>query len=111
MLRIPVWTIDTELLQTWSFAIAKDAKTVRILAFIVGIGVGAAVALLLAPQAGDELRDQITEAIGDGVDQLRGRTKDLSRHSQRFVKAAKEQVQEAVEQGTEAFTQAKKAGA
>jgi gas vesicle protein len=92
-------------------AMAKDKKSGTILAFIVGIGVGAAVTLLLAPQAGDELRDQISEAIGDGVDQLRDRTKNLSRHSQKFVKAAKEQVQEAVEQGTDAFKQAKKTGA
>jgi gas vesicle protein len=50
---------------------AKDNKAGTILAFLVGIGIGAAAVLLLAPQAGDELRDNITDAISDSVDQLR----------------------------------------
>ena len=86
---------------------ATDSKSGMIVAFIIGIGVGAAVTLL----AGDELRGDIIEAISDGVNQVREKTKDLRNHSQKFVKAAKEQVQDAVEHGTDAFKQAKKAGA
>ena len=44
---------------------AKDHKAGTILAFLVGIGIGAVATLLLAPQTGDELRDNITDAIGD----------------------------------------------
>ena len=90
---------------------ARDNKAGTILGFLVGIGIGAAAVLLLAPQAGDELRDNITDAIGDSVDQLRERTKDLTGRSQKFVETAKEQAQDAVDQCTDAFKQAKKAGA
>jgi gas vesicle protein len=90
---------------------AKDNKAGTILAFLVGIGIGAAAVLLLAPQAGDELRDNITDAVGDSIDQLRDRTKNLARRSEKFVETAKEQVQDAADQGTDAYKQAKKAGA
>jgi gas vesicle protein len=90
---------------------AKDNKAGTILAFLVGIGIGAAAVLLLAPQAGDELRDNITGAIRDSIDQLRDQTKNFTRRSQKFVEMAKGQVQDAVDQGTDAYKQAKKAGA
>ncbi|MFZ0885455.1 MAG: YtxH domain-containing protein [Candidatus Acidiferrales bacterium] len=90
---------------------AKDHKAGTILAFLVGIGIGAAAVLVLAPQAGDELRDNITDAIGDSVDQLRDGAKDFTQRSQKVVETAKEQVQDVVDQGTDAFKQAKKAGA
>jgi gas vesicle protein len=90
---------------------ARDNKAGTILGFLVGIGIGAAAVLLLAPQAGDELRDNITDAVGDSIDQLRDRAKNLTRRSEKFVETAKEQVQDAVDQGTDAFKQAKKAGA
>jgi gas vesicle protein len=56
---------------------ARDDKTATIVAFATGVG--AAVAFLLAPKAGDELRDDIAGAIGDRADQLRDQSKDLSR--------------------------------
>jgi len=90
---------------------AKDHKAGTILAFLVGIGIGAVATLLLAPQTGNELRDNITEAIDDSVDQLRDRTKDFTQRSQKVVETVKEQAQDAVERGTDAFKQAKKAGA
>jgi len=79
---------------------AKDNKAGMILAFLIGTGIGAAAVLLLAPQAGGELRENVTDAIGDSV-----------RRSQKFVETAKEQLQDAVDQGTDAYKQAKKAGA
>jgi len=54
----------------------KDDRSGTILAFVVGIGIGAVAALLLAPKAGDELRDDISGAVGDRVDQLRDQGKD-----------------------------------
>jgi gas vesicle protein len=87
---------------------ARDNKAGTILGFLVGIGIGAAAVLLLAPQA---VRDNITDAVGDSIDQLRDRTKNLTRRSEKFVETAKEQVQDAVDQSTDAYKQAKKAGA
>jgi gas vesicle protein len=89
----------------------KDDKSGTILAFVVGIGIGAAAALLLAPKAGDELRDDISGAVGDRVDQLRDQGKDLRQRSKKFVETAKEQIQDTLDQGADAFKQAKKAGA
>jgi gas vesicle protein len=89
----------------------KDDKSGTILAFVVGIGIGAVAALLLAPKAGDELRDDISGAVGDRVDQLRDQGKDLTRRSKKFVETANERLQDALDQGTDAFRQAKKAGA
>jgi len=90
---------------------AKDHKAVTILAFLVGIGIGAAAVLVLAPKAGDELRNDITDAIDDSVDRLRDTAKDFTRRSQKVVETAREQVQDVVDLGTDAFKQAKKAGA
>ena len=89
----------------------KDDKSGTILAFAVGIGIGAVAALLLAPKAGDELRDDISGAVGDRVDQLRDQGKDLTRRSKKFVETANERLQDALDQGADAFKQAKKAGA
>jgi gas vesicle protein len=89
----------------------KDHKSGTILAFVVGIGIGAVAALLLAPKAGDELRDDISGAVGDRVDQLRDQGKDLTRRSKKFVETINEGLQNALDQGANAFKQAKKAGA
>ena len=43
-----------------------------ILTFILGVGVGAIAALLLAPKAGEELRSDIAEGVSDGINQVRG---------------------------------------
>jgi gas vesicle protein len=90
---------------------AKDSKAGTILPFLVGIGIGAAAVLVLAPQAGDELRNNITDAIDDSIDRLKDGTKDFTRRSHGVVETAKEQAQDAVDRGTDAFKQAKKAGA
>ena len=90
---------------------AKDKKAGTIAAFFVGIGIGAVATLLLAPQAGEEIRDNVTKAVGDSVDQFRDRTRDLTQRSQKVAEAVKDQVQDAVSQGADAFKQAKKAGA
>ena len=90
---------------------AKDHKAGTILAFLVGIGIGTVATLLLAPQAAEELHANITDAIGDSVDELKDRTKDFTQRSQQVVETAEEQVRDAVDRGTDAFKQAKKAGA
>ena len=82
-----------------------------VLPFAVGLGVGAAVALLFAPKAGEELRSDITEGVNDGVNQLRGTGKELKRKVQRLADAAQDQVdrvQDAIEAGETAYSQASK---
>jgi gas vesicle protein len=61
----------------------KDDATATFLGFVLGVGVGAVSALLLAPKAGEELRDDI----------------------------AGDQVQTILTEGETAYKKAKKAGA
>ena len=63
------------------------------LAFIAGAAAGAGLALLLAPKAGDEVRQQIRELAEDAVD----RTKEYARTMQ-------EKAKEVLEKGKEAMS-------
>jgi gas vesicle protein len=87
----------------------RGHKVGTILTFALGAGVGAAAALLLAPKAGDELRDDIAHGASDGVNQVRSTGKDLKRKAQKIVALAQDNVQEAMEAGQDAYSQAKKA--
>ena len=86
----------------------RDHTVGTILTFALGAGVGAVAALLLAPKGGAELRDDIAHGVSDGVDQVRSTGKDLKRRTQKIVALAQDHVQDAVEAGQEAYSQAKK---
>jgi gas vesicle protein len=79
------------------------------LTFILGLGVGALTALLLAPKSGEELRGDIADGVNDRVNQVRNNAKKLGRRAQTFVKRANDQIQDAVEAGEQAYSAAKKA--
>jgi gas vesicle protein len=80
-----------------------------VLTFALGAGIGAVVALLLAPKAGEELRDDIVDSVNDGVNQIRSTGKDLKRRAQKVVDVAKDHVQDALDAGDRAYSQAKNA--
>jgi gas vesicle protein len=79
-----------------------------LLPFALGVGVGAAVALLLAPRSGEEFRRDISEKVTDGVNELNAAGKHVKRKAQGFVTNAKERVAEAVQAGEAAFNAANK---
>jgi gas vesicle protein len=82
-----------------------------ILPFAVGLGVGAAVALLFAPKAGEELRNDITEGVNEGVNHIRSTGKELKRKVQRLADTAQDQVdrvQDAIDAGENAYSHAAK---
>jgi gas vesicle protein len=87
----------------------RDHKVETILTFALGAGVGAVIALLFAPKAGEELRDDIADGVSDGINRVRTTGKDLKRRTQKIVALAQEHVQDAVEAGQDAYSQAKKA--
>jgi gas vesicle protein len=89
----------------------KDNAPAAFLGFVVGIGVGAIVALLLAPKAGEELRNDIAEAVGDGIDNAGDQFKGLKKRAEKIADVAKDQVQTVLDEGNAAYKQAKKAGA
>jgi gas vesicle protein len=70
-----------------------------ILTFILGVGVGALAALLLARKPGGELRSDLAEGVNSRVKQLRRTGKDLRKRARKIVDAAKDQVQAAIELG------------
>jgi gas vesicle protein len=82
---------------------AGNHRRGSILTFALGVGVGAAAALLFAPKAGEELRDDISGGISDGVDQVRSKGRHLKQKSQRFVDLAKDHVHQAIEAGDSAY--------
>ena len=91
---------------------SKNGMPGTILPFAVRLGVGAAVALLFAPKAGEELRNDITEGVNDGVNQIRATGKQLKKKVQQLADTAQDQVdrvQDAVDAGQNAYSQAKKA--
>jgi len=88
---------------------SRDHKVGTILTFASGAAVGAAIALLFAPKAGDELRGDIADAVSDGVKRVRSASKELKQRTQEIVELATDQVQDAIAAGDEAYSAAKKA--
>jgi gas vesicle protein len=70
-----------------------------ILTFILGVGIGALAALLLARKPGGELRSDLAEGVNSRVKQLRRTGKDLRKRARKIVDVAKDQVQAAIELG------------
>lgn len=79
-----------------------------ILSFLVGAGIGAVAALLLAPKSGEELRGNLAEGVNDGLNQVRATGKDLKRRAEKVLDLARDQVQDAVNAGNSAYNHAKK---
>ena len=75
--------------------------------FLVGVGVGASLGILLAPKSGEETRDDIAAAVKDGVDGVVTQGNNLGRRAQKTIEDAKEHVKAAAEAGGQAFREAK----
>lgn len=69
------------------------------LAFVAGAAAGAGLALLLAPKAGDEVRQQIRELAEDAL----GKTKE-------YAKSMQDKAMEVIEKGKEAMSCCKESG-
>ena len=62
----------------------KENTPRTILAFLLGAAAGAAAALLFAPKAGEELRNDIAEAVNDGVNQVSSQGKRIKAPSRKI---------------------------
>lgn len=71
----------------------SDAGT-RLTCFVVGAAVGAAVALLFAPKAGRELREDLADATRKGVDRARETGSQLTTKAGEYYDAASERAGE-----------------
>jgi len=76
----------------------RDTGTV-LLAFLVGVAVGAGAALLLAPQSGEDTRGWISDTVEDEAYRLR-----------RKAKRSLDQVQDALEKGEQTVAKVLKTG-
>ena len=81
--------------------------TESISAFVVGLGVGAALGVLFAPRSGDDTREYILESAKDGVDGAVAAGHKLTRRAQQGIDEAKGRVRQAKEVGEQAFREAK----
>lgn len=77
------------------------------LAFIVGLGVGAALAMILAPGSGEELRGDLSEAARDVIDHAEAAGEKVSRRARKAANEAVEQVTDAIDAGRREFERAK----
>lgn len=87
----------------------KENTPRTILTFALGAAAGAVAALLLTPKAGEELRNDIAEAVNDGGNQVSGKGKELKRQAEKLVDRAQDKVQGAITAGENAYSRAKNA--
>lgn len=81
----------------------RDSNGSGFALFLAGVGIGTAVALLLAPRSGEETRDFIAEKTRQGKDFVSQKANDLRGQVGSSVRKAKDKVQEAVQVGKDAY--------
>jgi gas vesicle protein len=74
--------------------------------FAVGIAVGAALGILLAPRSGEETRDFIADTARSGVDGAVAQGQRWARRAQKAAGQAREQIEAATDAGQRAFDEA-----
>lgn len=91
----------------------SDRDSSGLLWFIAGLGVGAAVALLYAPQSGDETREALRSKAEEGRDLMRERARRAREGASEWVDRSKEvlnqqkdQIRSAYEAGRSAYKEA-----
>lgn len=77
-----------------------------ITAFALGAIAGAAVALLVAPATGDEMRRVLSQKAREGAD----RASEAARQAREFAERQRGTFTEAIERGREAYQQARTGG-
>jgi len=66
--------------------------SIKLIYFAAGVGVGAALALLFAPQSGEETRKQIAEKAHEGKEYVASRGREIRKHAEDLVDQGKELV-------------------
>jgi gas vesicle protein len=74
---------------------------------VIGLGVGVALGMLLAPKSGQETRDQIAGTVQDGLDSALAAGQDIASRAQNTLDEARERVKEATAAGEQAYRKAK----
>ncbi len=81
--------------------------------FLAGLGLGALVGVLYAPQSGEETREQLRRSAQDGADRLREQARQARDQASQYVDRGREkfsqqrdQFRSAVEAGRQAYREA-----
>ena len=85
----------------------RDFGTGSVLPFVVGIGVGAAAALFLAPKTGEDLRSEIGVRVTEKAGKIGASGREIKQRIEKVVAQAQDRVQDAIEAGQDAYQQAK----
>lgn len=83
------------------------AAATVITAFVLGAVTGAAVALLMAPATGEEIRRKLGDKAREGADAAA----EAARQAREFANSQRATVASAIERGREAYQQARSGGA
>jgi gas vesicle protein len=78
-------------------------------AFAIGLGAGAALGVLFAPQSGEDTRELLRETAQDGVDDAVDRGRTVIRRVRKNVEDAKDLVNEVADTAEGAFREARNA--
>lgn len=79
------------------------------LGFAVGVGVGAALGLLLAPQSGEETRDHLAGGVRDIVDDAVATGRHTTKRVRETVGEVADQLKEAASVGERIYSKVKEA--
>ena len=60
--------------------------------FVAGVGIGAAIALLFAPQSGEETRKRIAEKAQEGADYVASKGREIRKQAEDLVDQGKDLV-------------------
>jgi gas vesicle protein len=71
--------------------------------FLGGLGIGAILALLFAPQSGKQTRDLIVQKAEEGKDYVTTKGRDVVRQAGGMVEKGKETLADALESGKKAL--------
>ena len=85
-------------------------ETDVLVGFLIGVGVGAAAALVLAPESGEQVRERIKTKADEGTEYLKQRgselrtsTGDMIDAGKKVIGRAKENINEAVEASKQSY--------
>ncbi len=78
-------------------------------AFVIGVGVGAALGVLFAPKSGEETREFLRDNARRGLNQATAAGRKISRQAREVVEDVSDQLGDVAEAGSRAFNQVKKA--
>ena len=71
---------------------ANCSVATKVAYFAAGLGFGAAIALLFAPESGEETRKRIVEKAQEGKDYVASKGQEIRKHAEELVDQGKEMV-------------------